>query len=186
MNDIYYFIISYALIILFGFGLIQFLSNGFLSVFLKAKASRGRKILINVRSKTTHYFVTGLIEGDFLVFDDRESKRNKQKTPKRLAIPSDKNIFYRAFGVTTCNVDEGDNKFILPEGSSVSGFDAIKHSNLYTRALTKPAEIDGDLVKKLLIAIGILCLLGFGFLYFKMETLNTTINAINTVAPAVV
>jgi len=173
------------LVIGIAFFLIDFLSNGFLIIFLKAKASRGKKILINVRSKTIHYFTTGEIQGDFLVYHDRESKRNKQKTPKRLAIEKN-DVFYRAFGVTVCNVEEGDNNFIAPYGSSIPGFDAIKHSNLYTRALTKPAEDDKDLLKILLIVVLVLCLLGFGFVYFKVETVNIAVEGLKTVTTGAV
>ena len=185
MNEIYCFIISYVLVIGIAFFLINFLSNGFLTIFIKVKASRGKKILINVKSKIQHYFISGEIQGEMLVYHDRESKANKQKTPKMLCINNNE-VFYRAFGVNCVNIDEATNNFIKPSGENSAGFDAVTYSNLYIRALTKPTEDKNDIIIKLLIGVIILVISGLGFLYFKMVTITELIESIKTVSSAVV
>lgn len=181
ISDVVYFMISYAGIILIGFGLIQFLSNGFFTKFLKVKASRGKLVLVNVRSRLIHYFVSGKVEGGFLIYDDRESKANKQKEPKRVIAPN--GAFYRAIGVSCVNVDEESGAIIMPGGSSVSGFDPIKFSNLYTRALYKPSVAEPK-DKMIMVAVLIICLLlilGLVVVYVKVGAIGEAVNLLNQV-----
>lgn len=182
ISDAIYFMISYAGILLIGFGLIQWLSNGFFTKFLKVKASRGKLVLVNVKSKLLHYFVPGRVEGGFLVYDDRESKANKQKEKKRVIIPE--GAFYRAIGVSCVNVDEESNSVILPGGSAVAGYDAIKFSNLYTRALYKPSVAPEDKTKILLVVTLVICVIiifGVIALYTKLVAVNDAVALLNQV-----
>lgn len=185
MDDLIYFVISYALIIIIGWLLINFLSNGFLNIFMKVKASRGSKLLVKVRSKTQHYFVSGVIEGEFLVFHDRESKSMKNKTPKRLVV--NVNDFYRAFNLICIDVDEAKGIIIKPDGNEVEGFDPIKWNNILTRALTKPSLDQDELMelqKKLTIVaiiLTIVCLAGIGYLVVLNGEVMTAINGITSV-----
>lgn len=182
ISDAIYFMISYAGILLIGFGLIQWLSNGFFTKFLKVKASRGKLVLVNVRSRLIHYFVSGKVEGGFLIYDDRESRANKQKEPKRVIAPD--GAFYRAIGVSCVNVDEESGAIIMPSGSSVSGFDAIKYSNLYTRALYKPSVAPEDKTKIIIIVVLIICIVLIFFmiaLYVKLGAVGDMVNVLNQV-----
>ena len=182
ISDAIYFMISYAGILLIGFGLIQWLSNGFFTKFLRVKASRGKLVLVNVRSKLLHYFVSGKVEGSFLVYDDRESKANKQKEKKRIVLPD--GAFYRAIGVSCVNVDEEKNSVIMPGGEGVVGYDAIKFSNLYTRALFKPSVSPEDKTKLLIIVVLILCLLlalGLVMVFTKVNAVGEAVALLNQV-----
>lgn len=184
INEMLLYALSYSLVIGIAFFLLQFLSNGFFLKFLKVKISRGRLVMVNVRSKLQHYFIHGNIEGDFLVYNDRESQANKQKEPKRLAIPKDKTVFYRAFGVNVINVDEALNCIIAPDMKGVTGYDAIKFSSLYTRALFKPSLAEDVATKKIIIGVLILCLLlliGIVLLYVKIGSINDAILSLRSV-----
>lgn len=184
LKDMLLYVLSYALVIGIAFFLLQWLSNGFFLKFLRVKASRGQLVMVNVRSKLQHYFVHGKIEGDFLVFHDRESKANKQKEPKRARIPDNRTVFYRAFGVNVINVDEATNNVIAPDMGVVPGFDAIKYSSLYTRALYKPSLAEDDVTKKLVIGVlivTILLVLGLILIYTKLGSLNEAFLGVKSV-----
>jgi hypothetical protein len=140
VSDFYYFIVSYLFVIIGGFFLINWLSNGVVRRFLIVKASRGSKILVKVHNKLKTYCVSGWLEGNDLLFFDNESKRNKQKTPKRIVVNDD--VFYRFMGVWACDVDEATNNVFKHDGSVIPGFDVIRWNNLYLRALMKPATED--------------------------------------------
>jgi hypothetical protein len=112
MNDFYYFLLSYVIIIFGGLIFFNWLSNGYLFKLLSVKSSRGKKILIHIKSKLQYYIITGKLEGDFIVYMDREAKANKQKTPKRVCI--DSQGFYRDLGVWNVNIDEASNNILKP------------------------------------------------------------------------
>jgi hypothetical protein len=152
------YIASYIMVLLIGYLLIQFLSSGFFSKFLKVKASRGKKVLVNVRTMTDHYFVAGWIEESFLVYKDRqkELRRIQAKHPQ----------IYRAIGVNCINVSEDTNSVISPEGQEVSGFDAIKFENLYKRALMRP-QIKDRKDQILMIVLVVLFLVLLAFIAYK-------------------
>jgi hypothetical protein len=151
-KDALYFAGSYLFILIGGYALLNWLSAGVLSKFIRVKASRGRFILCIIHTKLRSYVTKGWLEGEDLVFYDNESKANKQKTPKR--VNADRSCFYRFMGVWACNVDEAKNNLIKPDGSVKPGFDAIRWNNLFLRALMKPSAEE----KNNLLMIGILIL----------------------------
>lgn len=169
MIDMWYFVLSYVIILFIGFGLIQFLSNGFFTKFLKVKASRGKKLLIKIKSMTDTYFVTGIIDETFLVFTDR-NKHNKRINVK------DSDSIYRAIGVNCIDINEPDNSIIKPTGEKVTGLDAEKYDHLYQRCLQKPmlrAMTNPKLIIVVLISIGLV-----GFMIYKLMSMEQSIKII--------
>lgn len=184
LSSMWKFVLSYALIILIGFFLINWLSNGFLTIFLKVKASRGRLVLVNVRSKLLHYFVAGRVEGEYLVYHDRESKKSALKEPKRLVIP-DEQVFYRAYGVNAVNVDEATGSIFKMDLKGVTGFDPIKFSNLYSRALTKPSLMEDKNLKTMIIVILVAVIivgLGLYIVYSKLGSIGSAVEGIKQIS----
>lgn len=181
-TDMFYFAGSYIAVLLGGFFLVNWLSAGVLRYFMKVKSSRGRLILVIVHTKLRSYVTTGGLEGNDLVYFDKESRANKQKTEKRINN-ADRNCFYRFMSVWACNVDEATNNLIKPDGSVKIGFDAIRWNNLYIRALMKPTPEEKD--KILIIIILVLLVLVFFitvFLAVKVNSLNTIVQGLSTVA----
>jgi hypothetical protein len=154
-TDSLYFAASYLAILLGGYALLNWLSAGVLGGFIRVKSSRGRFVLVIVHTKLRSYVSKGWLEGEDLVYYDKESKANKQKTPKR--VNADRDCFYRFMGVWACNVDEAKNNLIKPDGSVKPGFDAIRWNNLFLRALMKPSAEEKN--NALLIALLILTFL---------------------------
>jgi hypothetical protein len=183
-KDTLYFLASYIFIIVGGFLLINFLSGGYLTKFLRVKASRGGKILVKVHNKLKTYCVLGWLEGEDLLYFDNESKRNKQKTPKRVTA-KDRDIFYRFSGVWAVDVDEATNNVFKHDGSTIAGFDVIRWNNLYLRALMKPAPEDKDkLIAFITLALAGLCLLLIIVVLVKFGGLQSAVNNLGAIKSA--
>lgn len=158
ISDVYIFIGSYLLVLVGLLLLIQVLTNGFLFTFLRVKASRGKKVLVNVKGLMQHYYVIGVEEEGFLIFRDNACKRDGRKTIKRIVIDQARNPFYRNLNVNCVNVDEAKNCIIYPNDlKGVSGYDAIKWSNLLLRAQMR-MKLTEDPVIGIITLIGVILL----------------------------
>lgn len=178
MNEIYYFIISYVAIILLFLFLTNWLSSGFLIFFIRAKMSRGRKVLVINRGMIESYASLGWLEGNHFCYFDRETKRKeKNKVSKRLTVQEGTSPFFRLFGVTVVMIDEKTNNFILPNGDVKNGFDAIKQENLLLWALQRPRDTEKLLIWLIVIMVAvILVLMVSGMSVYKLNQLQSSIN----------
>lgn len=180
MNDIFLFMGSYLIIVLGCLVFFNWLSNGYLIKLISVKSSRGRKILIHIRSKLQYYTITGALEGDFIVYMDREAKRNKQKTPKRVVI--DSAGFFRDLGVWNVNIDEASNNILKPTGETIAGFDAIKYANLYERALLKPTPENKEKIIVIIVLIVVIIVLFLGIANLvRLQQIDGAIKALGQV-----
>jgi len=124
------FVVSYIGIFLLGWLIIQFLSNGFFSKFMKVKASRGKLTLVKVHGISDTYYRAGHINETELRFKDRQKKSRM--------ITVGRGDTYRAIGVNCIDIEDSKNCITRPDGETVAGFDAVKIDNLMVRCLTKP------------------------------------------------
>lgn len=193
MNQIYYFMLSGLILLGLLTFLLNFMSNGFLVAWARAKITRGKKILIIMKTKLGFYPTYGKVQGDSFVFYDHETKRdNNNKIPKRLKIPSDrKSPFFRLFNIWVCFIDESTNSFtsIRAEGDApeISGFDPILQESLILRALNRPTFEQKKTMLFIIIIIGIVILLILGiFIAVKVNALPEAIRGFRAVAGPVV
>lgn len=128
-KDFYYFVISGFVLMFIPLGLIAWFQAGFFLKWLRVRASRGKLTLVKVRGKLRDFWEYGQIKGEFLIYGKKENK-------KRVHIED--NIVYRCFGVTVVDTDETTNAVSKTNYSAVTGFDAEKFEDLYTRALFRP------------------------------------------------
>lgn len=166
INTIIQFIISYALVIGLGFGLINFLSNGFVGTFIRAKASRGKLPLLRIHGVTGEYYRTGKLNGEELRY---KTKDKKFKT--LLVSQSDTK---RLMGVVGFEIDDVNNCIVTHDFSAIEGFDAEKIDSLIQRALYRPALMESK--DKIIIALLVLILIGVAlsvyFGYMNGEKIN--------------
>lgn len=149
-----------------GYIIVNFLSNGFLGTFLKVKASRGKFILVRIRTPLNDFFKSGMVIDGSLTFKGRD------KTVKTLALPKNKTVIFRSMNVNCIDVDENKNCIICVDWSAVSGYDASKFDSLLTRALMQPSDMDK--MTKILIILVIAAILVGGFsAFFSYNTLET-------------
>lgn len=153
---------SYIGVIGLTIGALQFFSAGFLLTWLKVKTSRGKKILVKIKGITQDYYRHGKIEQSFLYFKDNN------KEARRIKIPTDNNkiYVYRSIGVNNVYVDDDSNAVLSVDLEGMSGFDAVKYSELYVRALYKPNVFDSK--EKVMLYIMIACIIGIVVLGFLL------------------
>jgi hypothetical protein len=180
MNDVYLVIMSYCAVILIGVGVMNWLSGGFIIHFARVKMSRGRLVLLRIHGISGDYFRPGEIIEAWLIFKDRA------KQQRRICC-SNKEFIRYAMGVKTIDVDDEKNALLMPDFSGVAGFDAVKHENLYVRALTAP-HLEDKMIKIVLIVVIILALLVVVniFLTYKLGAKIEALNQIRTVAQNVI
>lgn len=160
MNDFILIVISYCLVILMGFGLLQFLTAGFLFTYLRVRASRGKKCLVMVRGVTTDFYRSGVIEEGFLVY------KRSRKVSKRMKCQ--KEAVFRTMGINAVQVDDEMNAVVLPDFSAITGYDPVKYENLYIRALTAPELADNrEKIILILLIVLVVAVIVLGFLVFK-------------------
>jgi len=164
MREMIFIISSYVGIIVIGFALINFLSGGFLIKFIKVRASRGKLVLVKVRSITDHYYRTGLISEKSLRYTARG-----QSDRKIIPLPAG-NILYRSMAVWCIDVDEESNDIINTSGESVQTYDAEKYEQLIIRALYKPALMDKN--EKIMLILLIACVLGVVIVFFFVKGID--------------
>jgi len=157
--------------------LFNILTNGFHLTFLRVKESRGGKILINVRGKLQHYFITGVVEEGFLIFRDNTAKRDGRKSFKRIVIKDDRqDPFYRAINVNCINIDEELNCVIYPDNlKGVNGYDALKWSGLLTRALMKVKLSEDPVLIIVILIASILTVIGIIIVLVQLNDLKTIV-----------
>lgn len=161
--------------ILMIFGVLNWLSGGFLIPFARVKMSRGRLSLIRIHCVTGSYFKPGEIIEGWLVFKD------SQKQKRRIACPN-RGFIDHAYGVKTIDVDDEKNCIITPDMKTVPGYDAVKFENLYVRALTAP-HLEDKLLKIILIVVIILALIVLADIVFTYK-LGVKIDALTLVGQA--
>lgn len=161
-----------------GFIILIFVSvilRGFFWKYLKVRTSFGKKIMVKVTSAIRDDFEVGCVEDGFLVF-------KRRKNVLRLNVPRDRAVFYRCLAVLWVDVDDEKNSVKTLDNNHVSGFDAVKHSDLHTRALLRPAPSD-DIRKKLMIIGGIAAVIMLVALLFMTYKNTATLESIKAMLP---
>lgn len=173
-KDFFMIVLSYVGVLVLAYVILAWMMAGALQPYLKVKTSRGKKILVKVRTITQDYFKPGIIDKGFLVFTDRE------KDVRRLKVPNDKVVIYRSMGVNNINIDDETNSIQAIDYSAVSGYDAVKYSELYTRALYKPALLSKN--EQIILVIVIVILIIAGVNVFMTVGLQGQIKALGQIA----
>lgn len=177
-NEFILYVVSYAGIVFVAVGILAWMMSGLLWPYLRVKTSRGKYVLVKVRTITQDYYRKGLIDKGMLIFKDRA------KEERRLALPA-KPAIYRSMGVNVIDVDDETNNVMAHDFSIVQGFDAVKFNNLYIRAITRPTLADKK--EKIIMGLLVLCLLGVALAVFLALDTNGKVAALGQIsAPQVV
>jgi hypothetical protein len=164
-------LLGYVVIILVAFILMWWLQRGFFFQFLKARSSRGKKILCKVRGKTRDYYILGVPEGDVL-------KVTFQDGFERL-LKFDSNSFYNMIGLLCCDIDESSGAIINRDFNVVTTYDHPTFSNLLKRALMSPNQTQ-DLLIKIILVVVILVFFGLILIYFKVQGVENLVSTIGS------
>jgi len=153
--------VAYITVLLIAFVILGFLLKGFLGPFLRVKKSFGKLILVRQKGVMRDSFRVGEIVDGMLDF--------KVKTGHKLIPISEdsRKAVYRAWNINCVDIDEEKNCILMPNYSMATGYDAEKYSDLYVRALYKPAILDNKekILLVMLIIVIIICVGGIIFNY---------------------
>lgn len=164
LTELMTYIASYLLIIIIGLLLMNFLTNGFITTFIRIKASRGKKIGVKVRAFGTHYFRVGEIDESSLRYKARKTMgENRKDKIKIINLPKNVDPTYKFLNITWVDVDENKNcvfYFQADKYESVVGFDAVRMQDMIVRAAKKPNTTDWEKDIKFLKLMSGLIILG--------------------------
>lgn len=158
--------VSYVAVIAIGFGVINWLSQGFLTKFVRVRASRGKLVLLKVVSSTDIYFRTGKISEKSLRYKARNQKEEK-------LVPVPDNILYNSMGVWCLDIEEDSNAVINKKGEKIESYDAEKYEQLFIRALYKPALMDRN--EKIILIMLAVAILGLFIVFFYVRQTDQNI-----------
>ena len=169
--------VYYLVAMSLGLFVISFLQRGFFVPYMRVKLSFGALVLVKIREINRDLFRVGKVEEGFLIYKIK-------KDTKRIALPSDKPIFYRVVGTSWIDVDGESNLITTVDGTNVSGFDAVKYNNLFLRALYRPPLNDtkDKIILGLLIVIGIAIVIVIFALFLinkRFDLLEVSVSNIN-------
>ena len=159
-------------VIIFMCVVFQWVTKGFLFKYIKVFASRGSKVLVEVKTSLDSYFLVGGVVNNCLLFKTKESK-----LMRRVALKE--GVVFYWLGVKKVVVDEEGNFFITPSKGVVSGFDAERYEN-YAKKMFFAGRED-DINKKLLfiVLIGLaLVIVMLGVVVYNVFTLTDLVEGL--------
>lgn len=162
MNSVAAIIISELVIFFLSFFLMNYLTNNYVFTFIKAKASRGKKCVLEIYSINGVYCRTGEFKEAKLEY------RNRAKVLKQITGAT-KEFVHHKFGVAHVYLDEVGDKLLKPDFTGATGHDGARVDNYLVRAITAPSLEQDKLLKAclLLIIVEFVALIVIGFLVFK-------------------
>lgn len=164
MNEIYAFLIAGGVFIFLIVFILNFLTQNWLLTFFLVKASRGKKVLIEVLGATRSYFVIGTpAEGELTYKDSSKLLKRSSVNPGN---------FIRRWGIESAYVDEETNGIVdfREAFKAVTGYDNTKADRLVARVIA--AKVEDKLRMIILIGLAIAILAGLAGAYFGYQTSN--------------
>ena len=159
-----YFIGSYIGIILFIFFSLHWITKGWLTSFIKVKASRGKKILIHIISKTDTYYKIGAFKNKAFKYTLRDG------TKQTLTEIERKNVF-SSLGIYNLIIDEQTGTiYDYPEGTLNPGITPEGADDLIVRAQTGPQHNDKfKIVVISLLAVSLIAIFILAFMVVDVK-----------------
>lgn len=159
---------SYIIVLLLGYLIVNFLTKGFIAQYLKAKASRGKLILVECHDVTDSYYKTGKI-------DTKRSllvKDNLKKIHTFAGISLDD--VKRKLGVNIIEVDLVKGLLIKKDYSGATAYDLTITDDMINRSLMLPKLNTDDTWAMILKILAVMTFLGIIVIIYLIVTLNPT------------
>lgn len=151
MNPVMQNVIVYCTIIFLAFFVMNFLTSGFIIQFMKAKAGRGKKALIKLKTVSGYVWITGVFSEDELYYT------NKNKIQKILTVQPQQ--VQRLMNVPYLTIDDLTNSILNEDFTTASGHDASNVDNLLNRILMAPSTKLEKFVTFILIIVIVIALI---------------------------
>lgn len=171
-----YFVASYIGIIIFLFWGINFLTKGWLSCYLKVKASRGKKIMVHVLSKTDTYYRAGSFAKGIFKFKTRGDGKTQDITELK------REDFWYEGGVHHVIIEEQTGTiFPYCSGKGVhAGITPGAADEMVHRVITAPTQ--DDMFRKIIFISIIVMFLALCIVAFVLFDLREQIYSIKQIS----
>lgn len=168
MTPIQQYSIIFGSLILIMLMFFQWYTQGFFFTYARVKGSKGKKLLLKVRTKSGHYHTVGKMTVDgMLQYRTREGKVDKTISS---VLPG---CIYSVLGVKCADVDEETNGLIDHlNWKFVSGHDAERVDDKIVTALQKPSLNNKQTVIIILICLAIAVSLACAYFGYKNYALT--------------
>lgn len=165
-KELLYIIGSYLVVFIIPFFLVALYQGGFFGPYVRVKGSRGKLVLVKVRTMVSHYYRVGRIVEGALKYRDRNKNDHH--------ITLIEGCVYRMLGVSCIDVDEEKSTvYNHALAREVPGHDTVKVDQHIKRALQKPSMTNQNWTIILLIVI-LVALIGVGILMYQNYKLQKT------------
>lgn len=166
---------SYIILVVALIIALNWLQRNFLWAFIRVRASRGSKVLIEIHGLTDNYFKIGDFDSTNITF------KNK-KGDVCLLAGVEPSCIIPVMGVHKIEYDEVNKCLWTREGAVIAGNDPVHVDQLIKRAM-EGAGSENKLLKVLVILfiIGLLVTITGFFLIYKMYAILQTTNLANVI-----
>jgi hypothetical protein len=175
MNALLIQIFAYFVVFVLSVLFFNFLSGGFLLKFIRAKASMGKLILVEIDGVNNVYYSLGKLSSNELRFKSVGGKR------KTLLI--DRGDIYRKLNVSCITVDEVTSAVRKVDYSVAEHFDAEAYDDLLCKAIAKP-KLNNSKEVIILVAVALVilvCLYNAYSIHGLRELITVSSNAVGVV-----
>lgn len=151
----------YTTIMALAFFLLNFLTKGFVSVYLKVKGSRGKKVLVRVLGINGYYYRVGWFKHDqkFLHYKSRTKDSTGNAVNQFIVERED---LVNELGVSCVTYDETRNLVMTPNGEIVEGHKTGHIDDIIVRAIQFAKREDKLLILIIILIILVLFVAGYG------------------------
>jgi hypothetical protein len=179
MDALQQIMIGIGSLLLFTIVFINFYLKGFLFKYASVRISNGRKILLQIHTKTGYYYVAAKLSNATLQYKDREKKQRSYTN-----IPQD--AVSNVLGIRTMTIDEDAGSIYLPgQNKDVNGNDAERFDDMLLTAYMKPAR--GDKMMTILLILVIAAIIASIIAaYFGYKNYSLTLQVLSKISTPIV
>jgi len=181
INSVLWIVGSYVVVVALIFIVINFLTKGFLSQYLKVKMSRGKHTLIKCNDVTDTYYKAGKIDSKRnLIIKDRFKKIH---TLTGLSIE----YVRRELGVNLIEVDIVKDNVIKRDFSLAKSYDTTVYDEMLQRGIMLPKLNDNPILENLLKLVAFGTFIGVCVILYLLVTAEpiSCVATVSNLAPVV-
>jgi len=175
MGEIFTIVLSILSAFVLGIIAMMFVGGRIVLSYLKVKASRGKKILLFVKTRFGWQHTTAIMREQYIVW-------KKDKITRTSVVPEDSVSRFLRVDCLFLHEDDPLRTIGLAKGSFYpADFDPEVYNNILLRAQTAPDSEGTDDIKKLIVAtlfLSGLALLFVVIMFFKVSQLSQTVGVI--------
>lgn len=158
-------VLSFALMMIALLFALNWLMRGMLFSFMKVRASRGKKTMVDVHGVNEVYYRVGEFNGTRFEYKNRKGELCTYANIPAVAV-------HNTMGIQKVEIDEVNSCLWTREGAIIQGNDPVAVDNLIKRAIESP-EVRSTIYKVLIALVVLLLLISIGEVIMTFKVLST-------------